>query len=88
MRRGAWGEEEEKGGGGEGGKGGDLQGEGGGGRESWEHMLEFILFIIRRKSEKRQHWTVTPTSFSLKSLWLNMVIKSQYVDNKANEILK
>lgn len=63
MRRGAWGEEEEKGGGGEGGgeggKGGGLQGEGGGGRESWEHMLEFILFI-RRKSEKRQHWTVTP----------------------------
>lgn len=72
MRRGAWGEEEEKGGGGEGGgeggKGGGLQGEGGGRRESWEHMLEFILFI-RRKSEKRQHWTVTPpTSFFLKCL--------------------
>lgn len=68
MRRGAWGEEEEKGGGGEGGKGGGLQGEGRGGRESWEHILEFILFI-RRKSEKRQHWTVTPpTSFSLKCL--------------------
>lgn len=49
MRRGAWGEEEEKGGGGEGGKGGDLRGEGGGGRESWEHMLEFILLIRRRK---------------------------------------
>lgn len=28
------------------------------------------------------------SSFSLKSLGLDLVIKSQYVDNKVNEILK